>query len=1396
VFTVLYVDDEPGLLEVGKLFLEQGGQFTVDTITSAPAALALMNTRVYDAIIADYQMPVMDGIEFLKRVRGSGNTIPFILFTGRGREEVVIQALNEGADFYLQKGGEPVAQFTELAHQVRQAVLQRRAEISIRDLERREADIINFLPDATFAIDRSGHIIAWNRAIEEMTGVPAAEMLGKGDYEYAIPFYGQRQPILIDMIYEPDEVIGKKYAHIVRTKDILIADTSLPRPKGKPLTLMGKASPLYNRQGEIIGAIESIRDITEMKKAEECLRESEGRFAAFMDHLPVTAFIKDEQSINLYVNRRMEEIFGEQEWIGKSVYEQFPKDAADIMVEDDRQTIREGYRKIIEYLVEKNGGKRIFETHKFRIDRRDKPPLIGGFAIDITEQKRVEDAIRESEEKYRSTIEAFPDAVSVVDREFKVILANTNLLEWMRTLGFSDDIIGRPILDAFPFLGPAVLDEYRTVFSTGTTMITEESSKIGNGEIITETRKIPLQEHGDVVAVVAIIRDVTERKRAEEALNESEMRFRKIFENSPLGMALSTPDFRFYSVNPAWVSMTGYAEEELLKMSFTDITHPEHLAGDVEHIRELAEGKIPVYSAEKRYIRKDKSILWGLIRVTAIRDQQGTVRYFAAQIEDITERRRAEDELRQSEERFRRLISRSFDAVVVHRDGRIVLANDAAARILGAASAADVVGRPLLTLVHPEFRSMVVERVRQMALSPEGTAPLIEEKFVRDDRTAVDVEVMATATQHGGAPAVMVVFRDITGRKQAENQLREAYERLTASEEELKSQYDALTESELTLRLSESRLLMAQEIGHIGSWEYSFESGKLCGSAEALRIYGFPSFSGGYPLEDVEARVEDRERVRQAFADFITGKREYDIEITVNPQDGSSRRVVHSIARLEKDGQGNPLRVVGVLQDITERKREGEILRRSEAHLKRAEQVGRSGSWEFRLSENAVIASEGARALYGLEGTQWTIPEVQEIPLPEYRPVLNIAIRDLIAGKSPYNIEFKIRRQSDGAVLDIHSLAEYDAVNNVVFGVIHDITWRRKAEEELIFKNLILSTQQETSLDGILIVDENGRILNYNQKFTEIWGIPESLITSRIDEPVLQFVVMQNADPVAFLSRVRYLYNHKEEKSFEELLLKDGRTLERFSAPILGEKGKYYGRVWYFRDITERKKAGEALREVNKKLNLLSKITRHDINNQLTLLQAYLKILEKKKPDTSSDPQFRKVSAAAQRISSMIQFTREYEEIGVNAPAWQDCHALVDTAVKDVPLGTILVKNDLPSGTEVFADPLIVKVFYDLMDNAVRYGRKITTIRFSVQESGDNYLILCEDDGDGIPADEKERIFERNFGRNTGLGLFLSREILGITGITINETGVPGKGVRFEILVPKSAERFTSAGQE
>jgi signal transduction histidine kinase len=228
------------------------------------------------------------------------------------------------------------------------------------------------------------------------------------------------------------------------------------------------------------------------------------------------------------------------------------------------------------------------------------------------------------------------------------------------------------------------------------------------------------------------------------------------------------------------------------------------------------------------------------------------------------------------------------------------------------------------------------------------------------------------------------------------------------------------------------------------------------------------------------------------------------------------------------------------------------------------------------------------------------------------------------------------------------------------------------------------------------------------------------------------------------------------------------------------------------KEVQVRKQTEEALSLANKKLNLLSSITRHDILNQLTVLIGFLELMKRKQPDPSFNKYFIQIFGAAERIQAMIQFTRTYESVGVNAPVWQDCRTLVDNAVKEVALGDIRLLNDVPSGTEVFADPLIFKVFYNLMDNAVRYGEKITNIRFFIEESGNNQLIVCKDDGNGVASDEKEKIFERGFGKNTGLGLFLSREILAITGITIRETGESGGGARFEMLVTKGIWRSSS----
>jgi PAS domain S-box-containing protein len=179
--------------------------------------------------------------------------------------------------------------------------------------------------------------------------------------------------------------------------------------------------------------------------------------------------------------------------------------------------------------------------------------------------------------------------------------------------------------------------------------------------------------------------------------------------------------------------------------------------------------------------------------------------------------------------------------------------------------------------------------------------------------------------------------------------------------------------------------------------------------------------------------------------------------------------------------------------------------------------------------------------------------------------------------------DFEVQlRKYDGTIIwvrDTGKAVRDDSGQAVYYnGNIEDITDIHRAEEEIQFKNVILSTQQETSLDGILVVDENGKILSFNRHFIELWGIPDDVIASQSDERVLQYVGDKLADPEAFVARVTYLYNHKNEESLEEILLKDGRILDRYSAPMVGQDKKYYGRVWYFRDITWRKRAEEALR--------------------------------------------------------------------------------------------------------------------------------------------------------------------------------------------------------------------------
>jgi PAS domain S-box-containing protein len=224
-------------------------------------------------------------------------------------------------------------------------------------------------------------------------------------------------------------------------------------------------------------------------------------------------------------------------------------------------------------------------------------------------------------------------------------------------------------------------------------------------------------------------------------------------------------------------------------------------------------------------------------------------------------------------------------------------------------------------------------------------------------------------------------------------------------------------------------------------------------------------------------------------------------------------------------------------------------------------------------------------------------------------------------------------------------------------------------------------------------------------------------------------------------------------------------------------------------EILERRRFEATLQIANRKLSTLSSVTQHDILNQVTAIVMYVSLAEEMVKDPALLSYLRKIEQTTQMIQKQIRFARDYEELGVSSPRWQSIDATITKAVATLNLGTVHLEKDVDE-LEIYADMLLEKVFYNIVDNALSHGQKVTKIQFFTRETGDGLSIFCQDNGVGIPETMKEGIFRREYYRNTGYGLFLAAEILSITGLTISETGEPDSGARFEIRIPKGMYRL------
>ncbi len=420
---------------------------------------------------------------------------------------------------------------------------------------------------------------------------------------------------------------------------------------------------------------------------------------------------------------------------------------------------------------------------------------------DITERRRAEESLRESQDRFRSAFEHAAIGMALVRPDGRLLQVNPS---FSQMLGYSGQELTSTTWQAITHPDDLAIghDHMRRMLARKMDSCQFEKRylhKLGHEVWALLSFSLVRDAHGSPLYFISQIQDIIARRRAEEALRESEERFRSVFESAPIAMAIGNAEGRPIQINRACQEMLGYSQREMASMVYPDFTHPDDVEESVRLIGELLEGKRDQFRIEKRYYRKDGHLVWASTVISALRDASGENQY-VAMIQDITERKRAEEALRDSEALHRQLVELSPDAVVVYQEGRIVFANSGTAKLLRVATPQELVGRPVIDIVHPDYRGIAEERMRR--LQQEGAQlPRVEQRFVRADGTSVDVEVSSSSLHYKGRLSVQVIARDITERKRMEEHLQRTRDELEGKVEHqlLRRNPYGLTFRELTV---------------------------------------------------------------------------------------------------------------------------------------------------------------------------------------------------------------------------------------------------------------------------------------------------------------------------------------------------------------------------------------------------------------------------------------------------------------------------------------------------------------------------------------------------------------------------------------------------------------------
>ena len=567
----------------------------------------------------------------------------------------------------------------------------------------------------------------------------------------------------------------------------------------------------------------------------------------------------------------------------------------------------------------------------------------------------------------------------------------------------------------------------------------------------------------------------------------------------------------------------------------------------------------------------------------------------------------------------------------------------------------------------------------------------------------------------------------------------------------------------------------------------------------------------GYTREDVENRRIFFEYVpedaRELLKRYHQRRQEGDrttphlYETRLLHKDGRILNVIISTAMLP----GTEQSVVSIL-DITERKRAEQALLASEEQYRTLAENAPVGILTCNREGDITIINTKMLEMLGSPTAEKSL----EINLMRFPPLEKTGFSDALkrcmeTGTSGNIFEGEYRSKWGKALYYrgyISSLSGSRPEQGALI-IFDDITERKRLEEELFSSRQMLQLVLDTIPVRVFWKDRNSVFLGANLPLALDTGYedPAELIgKTDYDHASATTADLYRADDRQVMESGLPKLNYEEPQ-----IKPDGSRawLRTSKVPLRNKTGDVMGVLGTYDDITEQKllekeqdyhrqelqRYAAIMRQTNDKLNLMNSITRHDILNQLTALLGCLEMMEMKFTDLSLQKYIHHEIRSAETIHNLIMFTKDYQDIGIQSPRWFDLKKSILSTAQSLPMSHITL-DIIFDNLEVYADPLIEKVIYTLFDNALNHGKTVTRIVFSVLLNNGNLVLTCSDNGMGVPTEHKEAIFQRKYFKHTGFGLFLSREILAITGFSIRETGEPGKGARFEITIPPGSFRM------